>query len=114
MFRRNVLPPSAVWNGKPSRQAASLHFDIENRDGTFPQNICTLKPESGRHATHDNIVTCYDTGVRCLQVILTPTCRVSGYPRQVIEVDAAETTTLYLDSVTDSYNTYNNYTTRHL
>jgi hypothetical protein len=24
-----------------------------------------------------------------LQVILTPTCRVSGYPRQVIEVDAA-------------------------
>jgi hypothetical protein len=33
------------------------------------------------------IVTCYDTGVRCLQVILTPTCRVSGYPRQVIRVD---------------------------
>jgi hypothetical protein len=27
--------------------------------------------------------------VRCLLVILTPTCRVSGYPRQVIEVDAA-------------------------
>jgi hypothetical protein len=24
-----------------------------------------------------------------LQVILTPTCRVSGYPRQVIKVDAA-------------------------
>jgi hypothetical protein len=31
-------------------------------------------------------VTCFDTGVRCLQVILTPTCRVSGYPRQVIKV----------------------------
>jgi hypothetical protein len=27
--------------------------------------------------------------VTCLQVILTPTCRVSVYPRQVIEVDAA-------------------------
>jgi hypothetical protein len=27
--------------------------------------------------------------VTCLQVILTPTCRVSGYPRQVINVDAA-------------------------
>jgi hypothetical protein len=49
-----------------------------------------------------------------LQVILTPTCRVSRYPRQVTEVDAAWTTTLYLDSVTNSYNTYNNYTTRHL
>jgi hypothetical protein len=33
------------------------------------------------------IVTCYDTGVRCLQVLLTPTCRVSGYPRQVIKVE---------------------------
>jgi hypothetical protein len=27
--------------------------------------------------------------VTCLQVILTPTCRVSVYPRQVIRVDAA-------------------------
>jgi hypothetical protein len=45
-----------------------------------------------------HIVTCYVTGVRvrCLQVILTPTCRESGYPRQVIEVDASWTTTLYL------------------
>jgi hypothetical protein len=34
----------------------------------------------------EQIVTCYDTGVRRLQVILTPTCRVSGYPRQVIKV----------------------------
>jgi hypothetical protein len=33
-----------------------------------------------------NIVTCFDTSVRCLQVILTLTCRVSGYPRQVIKV----------------------------
>jgi hypothetical protein len=49
-----------------------------------------------------------------LQVILTPTCHVSMYPQQVIKVDAAYTTTLYLDSATDSYNAYNNYTTRHL
>jgi hypothetical protein len=49
-----------------------------------------------------------------LQVLLTPTCHVSGYPRQVIIVDAAETTTVYLDGATNSYNTYNNYTTRHL
>jgi hypothetical protein len=48
-----------------------------------------------------------------LQVLLTPTCHVSGYPRQVIIVEAAETTTVYLDSATNSYNTYNNYTTRH-
>jgi hypothetical protein len=27
--------------------------------------------------------------VACLQVLLTPTCRVSGYARQVIKVDAA-------------------------
>jgi hypothetical protein len=27
--------------------------------------------------------------VTCLQVIQTPTCRMSGYPRQVIKVDAA-------------------------
>jgi hypothetical protein len=40
-----------------------------------------------------------------LQVFLTPTCRVSGYPQQVIIVAAAETTTVYLDSATDSYNT---------
>jgi hypothetical protein len=52
----------------------------------------------------NNIVTCYDTGVRCVQVILTLTFRVPGYPRQVIEVDASLTTTLYLDSVTTSYN----------
>jgi hypothetical protein len=31
-------------------------------------------------------VTCFDTSVQCLQVIRTPTCRVSGYPRQVIKV----------------------------
>jgi hypothetical protein len=52
--------------------------------------------------------------VRCLQVILTRTCRVSGYTRQVIEVDASWTTMLYLDSANNSYNAYNSYTTRHL
>jgi hypothetical protein len=52
--------------------------------------------------------------VRCSQVILTPTCRVSDYPRQVIEVDTSWTTTLYLDSANNSYNAYNDYTTRHL
>jgi hypothetical protein len=31
-------------------------------------------------------VTCFDTSVRCSLVILTPTCRVSGSPRQVIKV----------------------------
>jgi hypothetical protein len=35
----------------------------------------------------DTCVTCSDTSVTCLQVILTPTCRVSGYPRQVIKVE---------------------------
>jgi hypothetical protein len=35
-----------------------------------------------------------------LQVILTSTCRVSGYPRQVIKVDASWTTTLYLAALT--------------
>jgi hypothetical protein len=34
-----------------------------------------------------------------LQVVLTPTCGVSGYPRQVIIVDAAETTTVYLTAL---------------
>jgi hypothetical protein len=52
--------------------------------------------------------------VTCLQVLLTPTCRVSVYPRQLIKVDAAETTTVYLDNATNSYNAYNNYTTRRL
>jgi hypothetical protein len=33
------------------------------------------------------VVTNSDTSVQCLQVILTPTCRVSGYPRQVIKVE---------------------------
>jgi hypothetical protein len=38
--------------------------------------------------------------VWCLQVILTPTCHVSSYPRQVIEVDASWTTTLFLAALT--------------
>jgi hypothetical protein len=61
-----------------------------------------------------NIVTCYVTGVRCLQVILTPTFRVSGYPRQVIEVDASLDDHALFSSVTNSYNAYNSYTTRYL
>jgi hypothetical protein len=48
-----------------------------------------------------------------LQVILTPTCRVSGYPQQVIKVDAAETTTVYITAL-PTVITLNNYTTRHL
>jgi hypothetical protein len=40
-------------------------------------------------ATIQYIVTCSDTWCTMLQVILTPTCPVSGYPLQVIEVDAA-------------------------
>jgi hypothetical protein len=59
-------------------------------------------------------VTCYDTSVRCLQVILTPTCHVSGYPRQVIKVATLLDNYALFNSVTNSYNTYNNYTTRHL
>jgi hypothetical protein len=39
-----------------------------------------------RSCISSNIVQCSDTSVTCLQVILTPTCRVSGYPRQVIKV----------------------------
>jgi hypothetical protein len=34
-----------------------------------------------------------------LQVILTPNCRVSGYPQQVIKVDTALTTTVYLTAL---------------
>jgi hypothetical protein len=45
-----------------------------------------IQLERPRRRWVDNIVTCFATGVRCLQVILTPTCRVSGYPRQVIKV----------------------------
>jgi hypothetical protein len=37
--------------------------------------------------------------VKCLGSFCTATCSVSGYPRQVIEVDAARTTMLYLDSI---------------
>jgi hypothetical protein len=52
---------------------------------TFP--AAYLSPvHSYRFLIFFHIVTCYDTGVRCLQVIRTPTCRVSGYPRQVIKV----------------------------
>jgi hypothetical protein len=39
---------------------------------------------------YKHIVQClgsFHTSVKCLQVILTPTCRVSGYPRQVIKVE---------------------------
>jgi hypothetical protein len=42
-----------------------------------------------------NIMTCFDTRCTMLQVILTPTCRVSGYPRQVIKIG-----TLYLTALT--------------
>jgi hypothetical protein len=49
------------------------------------------------------------------RLFLTPTCRVSSYLRQVIEVDASLPTTLYLThSANHSYNAYNRYTTRHL
>jgi hypothetical protein len=47
-----------------------------------------IKIHKHKHLFHIHLGYCYDI-VTCLQVILTPTCRVSGYPRQVIEVDAA-------------------------
>jgi hypothetical protein len=43
----------------------------------------------------------------------TPTCRVSGYPWQVIRVRRCLDDYVFSDSATNSYNTYNNYTTRH-
>jgi hypothetical protein len=51
-----------------------------SRRNRVPNNRFLFKLRSSK--VKYNIVT-------CLQVILTPTCRVSGYPRQVIEVDAA-------------------------
>jgi hypothetical protein len=61
-----------------------------------------------------HIVMCYGTGVRCLQVILTPTCRVSSYLRQVIEVATFLDNYALFNSVNNSYNAYNSYTTRYL
>jgi hypothetical protein len=61
------------------------------------------------------IVMCYptsDTSVTCIGVfLLTPPCHVSGYPRQVINVDAAWTMMVYLTALQtiiphSNYNTY--------
>jgi hypothetical protein len=56
-----------MWNHRPGRMDTSYVL----------QNIVTCHPTS-------------DTSVTCIGVfLLTPTCHVSGYPRQVINVDAA-------------------------
>jgi hypothetical protein len=49
-----------------------------------------------------------------LQVILTPTCRVSGYPRQVIKVDTLLRQLRFIWTALPTVITLNNYTTRHL
>jgi hypothetical protein len=60
-------------------------------------------------------VCCHRGVFDVCRLFLTPTCRVSGYPWQVIKVDASLPTTLYLiHSANNCYNTYNRYTTRHL
>jgi hypothetical protein len=54
---------------------------------------------SGKGRILTPVVTCLLSQGRVVDVrrlFLTPTCRVSGYPRQVIKVDASLPTTLYL------------------
>jgi hypothetical protein len=75
--------------------------------------IATTNFDTGQ-ILYTYIVTCYDTNVQCLQVILTPTSRVSGYPRQVIKVETLLDDYALFSSVNNSYNAYISYTTRHL
>jgi hypothetical protein len=49
-----------------------------------------------------------------LTVILTPTCRVSGYPRQVIKVATLLRQLRFISTVLPTVITLNNYTTWHL
>jgi hypothetical protein len=78
-------------------------------ESSSPTNVCP-NWESHLLCTHKYVSSGYGFDLycdvlrhgrlRCLQVILTPTCRVSGYARQVIEVDASWTTTVYLAALT--------------
>jgi hypothetical protein len=49
-----------------------------------------------------------------LQVILTPTCRVSGYPRRIIKVATLLRQLRFIWTALPTLITLNNYTTRHL
>jgi hypothetical protein len=71
--------------------ASIFSFIVFHFRPDWPAAVLTsvVTPSFFRIAGMFKFVTNSDTSVTCLQVILTPTGRVSGYPRQVIKVDAA-------------------------
>jgi hypothetical protein len=70
--------PAHEFSSRRSARHMTITTEHELRDTQYKlyKFICTIRFQVAEYCT-------------MLQVILTPTCRVSGYPRQVIEIDAA-------------------------
>jgi hypothetical protein len=100
IFEQNILKSRTV------RYVSRLCISFM---GQSQHSTCNISQNTSRHhifvtEKSENIFYLKEY-CKLLQVLLTPTCHVSGYPRQVIKADAASTTMGLFDSATNTYNT---------